>query len=161
MSDIKRKRERTSDDSAEGLVFSCLKGVLWGFALLCVLWFVLSAVAYASDDPDSSIGIFAAVALFAGAFAAGFASSKYYPFGWLQSGLLGGAFYVIILWLISLFLRSDSSRAAEPLYTLIGYLIALAVAVFGSFVGRRRQKMPGAGKKSPVAMARKKAMAGR
>ncbi len=134
---------------------AALRGMLIGIGTAAALALILSAVALAQEDPDSVIGMFAYASLFAGAFVCGLASMKSDCEHGMISPLVGGAGYVLVLWLISLFFRGNAENAVPPLGMALGYLGCLAVALAGGLIGRPRRGRIDSAKKNPTALVRK------
>ncbi|MBQ8551552.1 MAG: TIGR04086 family membrane protein [Clostridia bacterium] len=145
------------DESAGSAAFlgAALRGVLIGIGTAAVLTLILSAVALAQEDPDRFTGIFAYAALFIGALACGLASMKLDREHGMISPLIGGAGYVLVLWLVSLFFRADAVNAVSPLAMSLGYLGCIAAALAGGLIGRPKRVRIDTAKKNPTALVRK------
>ena len=145
--------KRDEPELAGGLFLAALKGLIVGIVITGILTLILSAVALKADDPSGLIGILAAAALCVGAIADGFAAAKACPQNAVVSGIAGGAAYVMLIWLLSLFLRGEDGY---PLWlTAVGYAVSLAFSLLGALIGRPKRQSAGEGRNSPVAKARR------
>ena len=146
--------KRDEPDIAGGLLWAACKGLIVGIIVVGILTLIMSAVALNADDPSGLIGILAAVTLCVGAVSDGFAASKFCPENAVVSGIAGGAAYVMLMWLISLFLRGESGN--YPLWmTAAGYAVCLLLSFVGALIGKPKKQRVGEGKNSPVALARR------
>lgn len=153
---IKAGISKDEPEGIEGLLPAALRGLLAGIILAAILALILSGVAVSMDDPSKLLEVFALASLFIGAFADGLFAAKAFPDGGLAAGVLGGALYVLLMWLVSLFLRGGATNAASPLMMALGYAGCIAVSALGGLLGRPRTKHWGDGKMSPAAKARKR-----
>ncbi|MCI8387646.1 MAG: TIGR04086 family membrane protein [Clostridiales bacterium] len=150
---------RDEPDGLQSLLGAALRGLIAGIIVILILALILSAAALSMDDPASMLEIFAIAALFIGAVVCGFVSAKSYPDAAFIAGLLGGAFYVLFIWVISLFFRGDSGDVSRelvsPLWMALGYIGCIALSMLGGLLGRKRKQRIGDGNKSPAALARR------
>ncbi len=147
--------KKDEPDSLAGLFGAVLRGVLFGIGSAIVLMLVLSAVALATKDPDSLIGWLAMAALLGGAFICGVVSVRSDSKRGLVAGIIGGAAYVLILWLISLFFRGEVADPMTPLGMALRYATCILAAFLGGLIGHGSAPRTREGKHSPTALARR------
>lgn len=148
--------KKDEPDSLSGLFGAALRGLAAGLVCVIALALILSAAALALEDPMRLLEAFALAALFIGAFVDGFTAARALREGGIVVGLTGGALYVLVIWLVSLFFRGGENAAAvSPLWLALGYLGCVAIALLGCIAGRPRAKRVREGSKSPAALARR------
>ncbi len=148
---------RQADEPKPGhLIGSALCGLAVGAAASAFLGVGLSAAAMLSEDPEILLGGLSAAVRLIGAVLCGFAAARQEPSAPHLAGLLGGAAYVLLYWVLALIF--GGGRMGSPVLWALGYALCPAGALLGSIPGRKRMKAPGEGKKNPAAMARLRAM---
>ncbi|MBQ9779649.1 MAG: TIGR04086 family membrane protein [Clostridia bacterium] len=147
-----RRRSRTvteAEDGTEGRLTQALTAALFSLPVMAVLGLVLllivTAVAYASPDPDSlttplSMGALGLTALLGGLVAARRGGSR--P---LVCGLLSGLLFNVLLLALSLFFGEDARQSltlglSSPLLWGLHGAVVLIAALGGKIGGRRPQK---------------------
>lgn len=145
-------RDESHDIGA--LLLSGLKGTLIGVASVVVLALILTAAALAFPDPDSVVGAFAYAALGIGALACGIAAVRADAARSIVGAVIGGVGYVLILWLVSLFMR-DGAETMPPALTAVAYAVCVIASMLGGLIARGRRIRIGEGKNSPTALMRK------
>lgn len=93
---------RNSDERGSGGIFRVLIGTGIGVAAALVLALIMTCAALSARDPAALLLPLSMAALIIGAVVSGALSSVG---GGAVSGLLGGALYVLVFWVISLFFR--------------------------------------------------------
>lgn len=149
------KRDYRDESCGIGeLLLASLKGTLLGIAVLIGLSLIMTAVSLGLGDPMSALNVLAYAALGIGAFACGMASFKWDSQQSLLTSVIGGAMYVLILWLISLFIpRTGESMPA--VWTAVAYAACVIVSLIGGLMAKPRRERFGEGRKSPAAVMRK------
>ncbi|MBQ8250187.1 MAG: TIGR04086 family membrane protein [Clostridia bacterium] len=145
-------------DEAAGLrelLFASLRGILIAVAATLLLSLILTAVALMTKDPKGLIGIFAYAVLIIASLLGGVTASKTDTEQRLGASLVSGGGYVLVMWLFSLFLRSDTSESASPLWTVIVYIGCIALSLVGSVVARPKRTRIKEGKNSVTARLRR------
>lgn len=154
-----KNRSRDEQTSAGGILGAALRGLIAGIAVIIVLSLILTAAALGMDDPSRLLRVFALGTLFVGAVVCGVFAGMSCRDGAAAAGLVGGAAYVLILWLISLFFRGNQSAAASPLWSAVGYAVCLVLSLMGGFAVRRRGYGGSISQgKNPAAAARRRAV---
>lgn len=145
------------DESVGSAAFlgAAFRGMLCGIGTAVGLALILSAAALAQEDPDSVIVIFAYASLLLGALICGLASMRSDRGHGMLTPLVGGAGYVLVLWLVSLFFRANAENAVPPIGMALGYLGCLAVALAGGLIVRPRRGRVNPAKGNPTALVRK------
>ena len=109
---------RNSDERGSGGIFRVLIGTGIGVAAALVLALIMTCAALSARDPAALLLPLSMAALIIGAVVSGALSSVG---GGAVSGLLGGALYVLVFWVISLFFRGDAGKECGVLRMLLGY----------------------------------------
>ncbi len=151
-------KSNTARDESRGgtdFLWAALRASLIGTFAAVLLALIFSAAALAMTDPDKLVGAFGYAALFLGAVISGIVSVKLDSGRGLLTSLVGGAGYVLILWLISLFFRAAAENAVSPLAMVLIYIGCAAVSVVGGFMGRGKKRKIGASKNNPTDIVRK------
>ena len=145
------------DESFRGTDFlwASFRASLIGTFAAAVLALAFSAAALAVTDPDGLVGILGYAALFLGAVVSGIASVKLDSERRMLTSFVGGAGYVLILWLVSLFLRADAANPVTPPVMALMYAGCIAAATLGGLMGRGRKRRVGASKNNPTDIVRK------
>lgn len=102
--------KRDEPELAGGLFLSALKGLVVGIIIVVLLALILSAIALRTENPSGIVSVFAIITLCIGAVSVGFAAAKWCPANALLSGIVGGAAYIMLIWLLSLFQRGGGGR---------------------------------------------------
>ena len=146
--------KRDEPELAGGLFLSALKGLVVGIVIVALLALILSAIALRADNPSGLVSIFAIITLCVGAVSVGFAAARWCPANALLSGIVGGAAYIMLIWLLSLFLRGE--EGGYPLwFTAAGYVGSLVCSLVGAQVAKPKRQSAGEGRNSPAAKARR------
>lgn len=136
------------------LLFASLKGALLGIAVLLGMSIIMTAVSLGFADPMSAVNVLSYMALGIGALVCGIAALKWDAEQSLLASVIGGAMYVLILWIVSLFVpRGEVSMPA--VWTAVAYAACVIVSLVGGLVARPRRERFGEGRKSPTAVMRK------
>ena len=146
---------RNSDERGSGGIFRVLIGTGIGVAAALVLALIMTCAALSARDPAALLLPLSMATLIIGAVVSG-----------ALSGRLGGALYVLVFWVISLFFRGDAGKECGVLRMLLGYSGCLLAAFLGGLAVSRGERQKGkvsvrSGAKSPAAMARERADRGR
>ncbi len=121
-----------------------LRGALITVVMIALFVFLLllavSGIAYMNDDPDSmlfplSLGVFVV-----GALAAGILAVRMIADNPLIGGLIGAGIYLLMIAILSLFIRNG--EAIAWLRVLLSILIATAASVAGAHLARPRAADP-------------------
>lgn len=126
---------KNSHDAKRSLFLSALQAqAAWAISAV-ILLFIVCAVAYATEDPDSFIFPLSLCALYLSAIIGGIAAVRLSGDG-ILSGLLSGLITVILIKLLSLlpFPNSDTELSLSILCTLM----ILPASVVGSVIGHKR-----------------------
>lgn len=146
--------KRDEPELAGGLFLSALKGLVVGIVIVALLALILSAIALRAENPSGLVSIFAIITLCVGAVSVGFAAARWCPANAVLSGIVGGAAYIVLIWLISLFLRGE--EGGYPLwFTAAGYAGSLLCSLVGAQVAKPKRQSAGEGRNSPAAKARR------
>lgn len=151
------KNIKSNDESYTlgGLLLAALRGVLFGIGGAALLALIMTAAALMTKDPDKLIGILAYAALLAGALICGITALRADENHSIAASLIGGAGYVLILWLISLFFRGDTVSPVPSVWMAVGYAVCVLTALVGGLLARPRRMRVGEGKNSPAAQIRR------
>lgn len=151
------KSNTVRDESRGGTDFlwAALRASLIGAFAAMMLALAFSAAALAMTDPDKFVGIFGYAALFLGAVISGIVSVKLDSGRSLLTSLVGGAGYVLVLWLVSLFFRAAAENAVSPLAMALIYIGCIAVSMLGGLMGRGKKWKIGSSKNNPTDIVRK------
>ncbi len=147
-----QKKSRDEQDDLGVTLISALKGLAAGIITALALSLIFTAVSLGMDDPEKLLGVFALVTLFVGAAAGGLAAGIFER--GRTAGILSGAGYVLVVWILSLFFRNGGGLS--PVFGAVGYVICVALSFLaGVITGRGGSSV---NRKSPTAARRKKAM---
>ena len=138
-----------------GLLLAAFRGVLFGIGGAALLALVMTAVALMTKDPDKLVGILAYAALLIGAFVCGVTALRSDENHSIAAPLIGGAGYVLVLWLVSLFFRGDTVTPVPPIWMAVGYAVCVLISLVGGLIARPRRMRVGEGKNSPAAQIRR------
>ncbi len=145
-------------DEAAGvkeLLTASLRGTLASAALALLLTLVLTAVALMTKNPDSLIHVFAYAVLAITSLIGGITASKADSGQRLGASLIGGYGYVLVMWLLSLFFRSDTAGSVSPLLTVSVYIGCIALSLVGGIIAKPKQTRIKEGKNSVTARLRR------
>ena len=120
--------------SGRGGYFLASVGASLGLILAASL--IMSAIAYASDDPTGKISVFSLIALIASAVAGGFASAVLSP----EYSLGRTAITSLITVLILILAGAIVDGGALGLSALMNYLCYFGISVLTSLFARHRKK---------------------
>lgn len=150
-------RSRDEQNQLGGMFGAALKGLFAGVVTIIALSLILTAAALGMDDPSRLLRVFALGSLFIGAAVCGIFAGMSFRDTAAAAGIVGGAAYVLLLWLISLFFRGNQSAAASPVWSAVCYAICIVLALMCGFAVRRRGGEYGVSRKSPAFEARRRA----
>ena len=153
MTAINKKDE---PDSMFGLLCSGGRGVIAGVLFSMAAALVLSAVLLCAEDPGAMLGWLPAAVMLVGALIGGFCAVRTDAGRSLLAGLIAGAGYVLLWWLVSLIFRGSSEASVPPLVTALMYAGCVLAALLGGAIGKGRTVRIREGKNNPAALARKK-----
>ncbi len=137
------------------LLLAALKGLLIGTAVTLVLALIMTGVMVTLEDPMGSMEIFAFAILYIGAFVSALVSAAFERGYSITSALIGGAFYILLDFIVSLFFRNGGAALSAP-YVLIGCGGCIVLSLVAGFIMRPRAMRVRTGNKSPAAIARGK-----
>ena len=136
------------------LLISAVKGALVGVLVTLVLSFLFSALALAIPDPDAALGVLAYVSLALASLFVGICCIKCDGERRVFASLVGGGMYALILFTVSLFMRTDNSPSL--ILSLLVYLACIGIAAVGGALGKPKRARIGEGKNSRAASIRRK-----
>ena len=121
---------------------NCVKGLLTAMLTSLCLIFVFGWISNSMEDPSRLVGLFGRSALYISAFFGGFVSARANREKGLLSGLATGGVFMLVVIMLSLFLRDGSSPMGFVTWIMF-LLIALISGVGGYFgvpSGKKRKK---------------------
>ncbi len=135
------------------LLLSALKGLPIGAAAVLVLALIAAGIMLTLDDPMSSMGIFGFAILYVGAFVSALVPAAFEREYSIAAALMGGVFYLLLDFIVSLFLRNGGADLSLPC-VLIGCGGCIVLSLVAGLIMRPRAMRVRTGSKSPAAMAR-------
>ena len=145
--------EKNEFELASALVSGVL-GTAGGLLISLLLSLILCGIALTFGDPRSAIDVFAYAVLALGSAGAGVIAMRRDENRSYVSSLIAGVMYVLILFIISLFMRGDS--AYSPLIRTLIFAIMIGMSMLGGAIGKGRRARVRGGKKSPGAEMRRR-----
>lgn len=142
--DILQNRSR-DEQNIGAFISAALKGAALSVTVSLCLAVIFAAVSSALDDPMKFIEAFALFALLFGAAFGGFFAGKLSS---PTAAIISGAFYLLLIWLISLFLRGEN--APSPIIQAVIYLLCMLLSFLSGLVSTKfadRKKSPAARRK--------------
>ncbi len=130
-----KKKNRTANEGVSGFLVSSFFGVCASSVAAIILWFAASLAAYSCDDPNSLIPILSLVAVYLASAVGGFVSAKVNGKSGALVGAVSGIMFVLILLLISVFLRGSYSSQSGALTALVLRGASILASAFGGLVG--------------------------
>ena len=139
----KAKHHRSVSTEATSSALIKHAGISAALSLGCAAVALLlgSALCFLSDDPGGLALPIGLAALFVSAMIGGLLSARMHPDASVPCGALCGLLFCAFLWILSLWIKSDSPTVSLPISLLLrGGTIG--ASVIGAFLGRRRQRRP-------------------
>ncbi|MBQ6701400.1 MAG: TIGR04086 family membrane protein [Clostridia bacterium] len=109
---------------------NCVKGLLAAMLTSLCLIFLFGWISNSMEDPSRLLGLFGRSALYISAFIGGFVSARANMEKGLVSGLATGGIFMLVVIMLSLFLRDGSSPMG-----FITWVMFLFVALIGGVGG--------------------------
>lgn len=128
-------RKRKSVYELRGIPLFILT-VIFSFLVLCICTFIVSAIAYASDDPTAYLGIGSFAALLVCGAISGFSISRKQGEGGFGYSVLSSLSFVLIVLLIKL----AFGGGAVSVSIVTDSVCYMGVATLFAFLGRWRKK---------------------
>lgn len=129
-------------------------GMAGGILISLLLSLILCGVALTFGDPRSAIDTFAYAVLALGSVCAGVAAMRTDENRSYVSSLIAGVMYVLILFIISLFMRGDG--AYSPLLRTVFFALMIGMSMLGGAIGKGKRVRVGGSKNSPSAQMRRR-----
>lgn len=143
-----RKNSKDEQEDIGLFIGAAVRGLAVGLSTALILSLIFTALLLGMEDPERFLAVFAMTTLFIGAAAGGFAAGIFER--GRTAGILCGAAYTLVIWCVSLFLRSGETNL---LMSAAGYILCVAVSSLAGIISGRGRSV----NRGPNAARRKKA----
>ena len=116
------------------IVYSMLFTLLFSFAFLLVL----TLVAYKNPDPTKLVIPFSYVGLIIASFISGFSGARLRGAEGLLSGVISGACFSLLLFVLSQFIKKEGSLPLS--FVLFSYICVILVSALGGLFASKKKK---------------------
>lgn len=136
------------------VLISGVLGMAGGILISLLLSLVFCGVALTFGDPRSVIDIFAYAVLALGSVGAGVIAMRRDENRSYVSSFIAGVMYVLIIFIISLFMRGDG--VYSPLLRVVIFALMIGMSMLGGAMAKGRRDRVSGGKNSPSAVMRRR-----
>ncbi len=148
------KHTEKNEFALGSVLISGMLGMVGGILISLLLSLVFCGMALAFDDPRGAIEVFAYAVLALGSVCAGLVAMRTDEGRSYVSSLIAGVMYVLVLFVISLFMRGDGTYS--PLLRTVVFALMVGMSMLGGAIGKGRRERARGGKNSPGAQMRRR-----